>query len=134
MISSETRWWGPNTNLTVMKIQPYKWWSAHLRQPWISPLEHANLQTPTNRVQRLWIFWQKVNFTDIFHKGESTCIYIKLGWGTGELHVQCHPVLKLFIYCAEKVAHGLDLIRQVKNSDEINTKHVYRLRKNNNKP
>ena len=34
----------------------------------------------------------------------------KLGWGTGKL--QCHPQQKLYIHCAQKVAHGLDLISQ----------------------
>ena len=24
---------------------------------------------------------------------------------------QCHPIVKLYIYCAEKVAHGLDHLR-----------------------
>ena len=50
------------------------------------------------------------------------------------------PIVKTVYYCAEKVAHGLDLnfsiflLCQVKIQDEINSKHVYLFGKNINKP
>ena len=47
------------------------------------------------------------------------------------------PIVKT-VYCAEKVAHGSDLISpqlcQVKNLDGKNIRHVYLLGKNVNKP
>ena len=67
--------------------------------------------------------------------------------GMGDTRATVPPIVKLYIYCTHKVAHGLDLISpyiyffrykfqikkildlyllcQVKSSDEINTWHVY---------